>query len=267
MSPEGSFRLGVTGWPLARTLSPAVHLALLRSAGLQGSFHILPVPPGRLGGNLSELFLSGFDGISVTMPHKTTVPAFCRSLASEASAAHAVNTLVRSPDGWAGHNTDCGGFLATVEAVGAEPPFAVIGCGGAAAAVSLALSSRGLEHRVFCRDLTRCRLQQAAPIGSAEEWLAGCPGFTVVNATPLGWDDGDAFPVRREALAGGLFLDLNYNPGWRWRNSLASLSCRVVTGERMLVEQAALAFALWTGTWPDTSAAMQAIGRSRGPCR
>ncbi|NLP05148.1 hypothetical protein GX411_04275 [Candidatus Fermentibacteria bacterium] len=263
MSPDG-FLLGVTGWPLARTLSPAVHLAMLRSAGLSGSFHILPVRPGLLGGSLSELFLAGFDGISVTVPHKTTVPPFCRHISPEASAAGAVNTLVRTPDGWTGHNTDPGGFLAAVDSIGAEPPFAIIGCGGAAAAVALALSSRGLEHLAFCRDPSRCRLAQAAPLESACEWIAGSSCSTIVNATPLGWEDGDGFPVREEALAGRLFLDLNYNPGWRWRNALAGLPCRVVTGERMLVEQAALAFSLWTGLRPDTSAAFRAIERSRG---
>lgn len=264
MSPEGLLLLGVTGWPLARTLSPAVHLAMLRSAGLPGSFHILPVRPGFLGVSLSELLLAGFDGISVTVPHKTAATAFCCRLSPEALAAGAVNTLVRTTDGWAGHNTDCDGFLAAVDSVGAEPGFAIVGCGGAASAVALALSARGLEYRVFCRDPSRCRLAQAAPLESAGEWIAGPSCSTIVNATPLGWDDGDGFPVEREALAGRLFLDLNYNPFWRWRNSLAGMACRVVTGERMLAEQAALAFTLWTGRRADTSVAMRAVERSRG---
>jgi hypothetical protein len=81
---------------------------------------------------------------------------------------------------------------------------------------------------------------------------------TVVNATPLGWKDDDLFPF--EIPDGWFFADLNYNPRWNWRNRLLS---PVRTGEKMLVEQAAESFRLWTGYTPGKELKSKVLERIR----
>ena len=79
---------------------------------------------------------------------------------------------------------------------------------------------------------------------------------TLVNATTLGRDPSDLMTVPPGALEGMVLLDLNYDPQWRWRSRAAESALRTVTGEVMLVYQAAESFRIWTGRNPDAGAAM-----------
>jgi shikimate 5-dehydrogenase len=86
--------------------------------------------------------------------------------------------------------------------------------------------------------------RQLGELNSSLDVSAG----TVVNATTLGWNNGDSFPVERAIPGRFHFFDLNYNPGWLWRNRLRDRGIRVATGECMLARQAAESFRIWTGT-------------------
>ena len=233
-------KAGLVGWPVAHSMSPVIHSLFMEEAGIQGEYRLFPVIPEDLLAVIHDLRDEGFTGLNVTVPHKKAVIDLCSLLSEEAAISGAVNTLLFHGEGIEGFNTDVQGFKALSREL--PSPFMVLGKGGAAMAVSTAAGPGN------CRLLHR-----------GEEIPRASNGYrgTIVNATPLGWNDGDPFPL--DIPAGWSFADLNYNPGWQWRNSLETSGVRVITGERMLVEQAACSFALWTGYTPEEELKARAL--------
>ena len=235
-------RTGLLGFPVAHSMSPVIHVLFMEEAGIQGEYRLFPVVHEELPAVIHDLRDEGFTGLNVTVPHKKAVIELCTLLSEEAAISGAVNTLLFHREGIEGFNTDVQGFKALSREL--PSPFMVLGKGGAAMAVSTAAGPGN------CRLLSRGE--------EIPQWGPGEKG-TIVNATPLGWNDRDPFPL--EIPSGWSFLDLNYNPGWQWRNSLRGRGIRVITGERMLVEQAACSFALWTGYTPEEELKKRALER------
>ncbi len=200
---------------------------------MEGSYGLYPVKPEKLSELVAELRQRKFTGLNLTVPHKISAMKLCDTLSPEAQSAGAVNTLVFESTGLKGYNTDVKGFRALIrDLLSLSPsPFYVLGKGGAAAAVSQALTGTQTIFLGRGDGIPDTNLPETA---------------TVVNATPLGWNDNDIFPF--DIPEGWNFVDLNYNSHWNWRNQL---HVPVVTGEKMLVEQAAESFKLWTGLTPD----------------
>ena len=250
-------KLGLVGFPVAHSLSPFIHDLFLRECDIEGSYELLPTPPEELPGVLELLRNGSFHGLNVTMPHKRRVFELCDTRTTASDRTGVVNALKAEHGLLLGHNTDTEAF--SLEASALPSPFIVVGAGGASRAVCAALEGR--EHRVFTRNPSD---PEHIPISLAAPYLTGAVG-TVVNATPLGWGDDDRFPLTPPV--GWTFFDLNYNPGWRWRNDLRPRGIPVVTGESMLVRQAALSFSFWTGlTVPDElfRAALNIVRRFSG---
>jgi shikimate dehydrogenase len=221
-------KLGLLGNPVTHSLSPLIHAVFMDSAKISGEYSLHKVEAQDLKATIDELFSQGFTGLNITIPHKRRVVEFCDTLSPAAKSAGAVNTLFFTGGIIEGHNTDVSGFASFASKL--PSPFFVLGGGGAAMAAAAAVP------------VGECILLGR---GGAIP-LSGRPVVaTVVNATPLGWNDDDHFPV--DIPEGWFFADLNYNPRWRWRNSLSSEGGKVITGEGMLVEQAACSFSLWTG--------------------
>jgi len=260
--PEGTAppKLGLLGWPLLSSLSPLIHGIFLAEAGLPGTYGLYPVEPSGLAGRIRTLAGEGLRGLNVTFPHKRAAAGLCDRLVGAARTTGVVNTLVFGPGGVSGHNTDPCGFLAAVALLGLEGPYLVAGGGGAALAVDAALRESGSEVVVFCRDPSAWTgTAPARALEALDGAAAALHRGTMVNATPLGWADGDGFPADPASLRGLAFLDLNYDPRWRWRSGLAGIASSVHTGETMLVFQAAESFRLWTGRSPSTAAALAAV--------
>ncbi|MGH2819856.1 MAG: shikimate dehydrogenase family protein, partial [Actinomycetota bacterium] len=101
---------GVLGWPLEFTLSPAIHNAAFRAAGLDWVYLPFPVAPGSLGDAVAGLRALGAQGANVTMPHKQAIVEFLDDLSGDARTLGAVNTIQRIGDRLVGHDTDIDGF-------------------------------------------------------------------------------------------------------------------------------------------------------------
>jgi shikimate dehydrogenase len=232
-------RLGVCGWPVAHSRSPAMHNAALRALGLAGwRYQHLPLPPELFAEAVRALPRAGFRGVNVTIPHKEAALALADAASETARAIGAANTLTFSDRGIHADNTDAPGFLA---AIGTAPATAlVLGAGGSARAVIWALNHAGARVSVLARTP-----QRAAGLG-AEVVDAPTEAEMLVNCTPLGLHADDDLPLAPDGFA--RVVDLAYAPGGtRLVNTARETGAEVVDGLEILVRQGALSFERWTG--------------------
>jgi shikimate dehydrogenase len=270
--------VGIIGWPVAHSLSPAVHNAAFAALAMDWIYVPLPVSPPDLPAALDGLAPLGFAGANITMPHKTFSAARADSLSDDARRLRAVNTLVVEGDELHGHNTDAPGFDRFLRKdTEFRPPgrsALLYGAGGAARAVALALARDGLaELTVAVRDPAAAAGLVGALDGLAtavQVILFGDAQATrphlIVNATPAG-ADGAAFPTPQLG-PDQTAIDLQYGAApttllIRAREAGAS----AFGGLGLLLHQAALTFELWTGVEPPfevmSAAALAEIARRR----
>lgn len=244
--------------------------AALGAAGIPATYEARDVLPDGLAALIEDLRANSGAG-NVTSPHKRAVAALCDRRTDVATAADAVNTFWMEGDALVGDNTDIAGFDAAVRGMlsAMETPrrVALIGAGGAAAAVAIATRAwPGAELVVWTRrdDAARAfaqRFDHARVAATAREATAGAD--LVVNATPVGLHDG-ALPLPIDALApAAAVLDLVYRPDeTAFVRAARASGHRARDGMAMLVEQGAAAFVRWFGVEPDRSVMWQALGRS-----
>ena len=241
-------RLGVLGWPVAHSRSPAMQRAALRAAGLDGwSYQLLPVPPELFDETVRALPAAGFVGANVTIPHKEAALALADSATPLARTIGAANTLTFTGDGIEADNTDAPGLL---EAIGEPPASAlVLGAGGSARAAVHALAGAGCEVSVLARTPSRAEGLPATVVDHPVEAQA------LVNCTPVGLEDPDALPL--DPAGYELVVDLVYREGGTALTRAAT--GRVVDGLDILVRQGALSFARWTGRQAPLEAMREAV--------
>jgi shikimate dehydrogenase len=250
--------VGVIGDPIRHSLSPLLHNTAFAVLGLDWVSVAFPVPPGQAPTVLRALGPLGVAGLSVTMPHKEAVASSLERLSPVARRLKAVNCVVNRAGTLEGENTDGQGFLDALGRGAAFEPAGrrclVIGAGGAARAVVLALAEAGAAEVVVVA-------RRAEPAAQAAELAAGrgrvgsardAPeADLVVNATPVGMAGGDSSTSMVPATglsAGQVVVDLVYRPRVTpWMQTAAERGARVMDGLGMLVHQAAAQLELWTG--------------------
>ncbi len=264
--------VGVMGWPVAHSLSPAMHNAALRRLGLNWRYVPLPVHPTRIAEAVGGAAALGFRGFNVTVPHKQGVMATLDEIAPGAAVVGAVNTVVIDRSGedvkLRGFNTDVPGFLGALRAGGFEPErggkAVVVGAGGAARAVVYGLSTAGMEHIVtlnrtgaraeaLISDLRMAGVADGRLRASSlrqETLLAeASDADLLVNATTVGmWPETGAsiWPAATPFPEHLTVYDLVYNPlETRLLHQARRAGARTIDGLGMLARQGALALALW----------------------
>jgi len=263
---SGRTRLaGIMGWPVAHSLSPRLHGHWLRRYGIDGAYVPLPVPPERLEQALRALPALGFAGVNLTIPHKEPAVSLMNRLSPAAARIGAVNTVVVEPDGsLSGDNTDGFGFIAALSEswVGwrAEAgPAVLLGAGGAARAVAVALLDAGApEVRLLNRTPERARTlagELGGPIYAVEwaERSAALDGAALlVNTTSLGMRGQPPLVLALDALPRtALVTDVVYTPLITALLAVARARGNpVVDGLGMLLHQARPGFRAWFGVDP-----------------
>jgi shikimate dehydrogenase len=268
----GDTRLvGLIGWPVAHSLSPAMHNAAFRHLGLDWKYVPLPVHPDMLGVAAQGLAALGFAGANVTVPHKTAVMTQIDGLSESARQIGAVNTLlvregndgIRSLDGT---NTDSTGFIRSLQR--ADIPVAgervvVCGAGGAARAIVFGLLHAGaaqvfvLSRRIEAAQQLKQQFQAIAGervhilLASDEAYVESARSASLlVNATPVGMSpqaDASIWPESKSMPAELAVFDLVYAPlETKLLKQAKASGARAVDGLSMLIEQGAEAFTLWT---------------------
>ena len=255
---------GVLGHPVAHSLSPAMHNAAFAALGLDAAYLGLDARPEALAEAVRGAHALGFQGLNVTVPHKEKALALCARVDHVARLVGAVNTLKRFPDGWEGHNTDAPAFrdLAAESGIGAGVRVLVLGAGGAARAAVWAALELGAAVRVAARrpeaSVAVCHgiahaLKKPASSAEPAPWAAAAEeserADLVVNATSAGLagKPGELPPLRfrrGQAAADFVYGDTAF------AREAARAGARLISGERILVRQGALAFHIWTGRAP-----------------
>lgn len=264
-------RLVLLGHPVAHSLSPAIHNAALKAAGIDARYEALDVDPPRLRDVIEQLRRDRIAG-NVTVPFKERVHDACDELSALARRVGAVNTFwFDDAARLHGDNTDVGGFDAAVRRLMGDPPadlsVGVIGAGGAAAAVLSAVERwPGATAHVYNRTPERARTlcERFGSIANPVDDIGVVAGAQlVVNATSLGLKD-DTMPIDPALLRpDATVLDLVYRPGETpFVHAVRARGIRAADGIAMLVEQAALAFERWFGTPADRGVMWRALNDS-----
>ena len=243
---------GLMGRPISHSLSPALHNAAMAEFGLDAVY--VPLAGADADDCLAFADRFGVAGASVTAPFKADVMGRLALCEPDARAAGSVNTIRRTPSGWEGISTDGAGFLAGLPGP-VEPGMraAILGNGGAARSVARALAIAGARVTLYGRRPDAAR-QSAALVGvsSARRPVPRGSWDLLVNATPVGTHpdvDASAFP--EGTFDGDVVYDLVYNPTrTRLLSEAEARGCRTVGGLAMLIEQARLQLAWWTGRTP-----------------
>ena len=258
------------GWPVAHSLSPALHNAALEAVGLAAwRYQLLPVPPELFAETVKALPLAGFRGANVTIPHKRAALGVAAGATTRASEIGAANTLLFAEGGHAhADNTDAPALTEALTLAPGGKTALVLGAGGSARAAVWALTNAGAaDVRVWNRTAERAR-QLSHELG-ATAVTAAAPADILINCTSVGLDDGDRaveqLPVRPEQVSDyGYVVDFVYAAGdTALIRAARERAIPVVDGLELLVRQGALSFEQFTSRPPPLKVMREAVRAER----
>ncbi|MES2858346.1 MAG: shikimate dehydrogenase [Pseudomonadota bacterium] len=256
----------VFGTPIAHSLSPRIHTAFGRQLGIDLDYVAIEAGPDDFANQLQAFFARGGMGANITLPLKRRAAELAENLGERAARIGVANTLVRTPGGWRGDNTDGTGLVRDLtERHGLdlrERRTLLVGAGGGARGIAPALLDAGIGE-LFIVNRTPERADALAdalgePGRVHARYLADVDALgefdLILNATSA--TRGGTLPILPRALVGRrtAAVDLSYGeaaiPFLAWARAAGCHD--VVDGLGMLVEQAADSFELWHGDRPDT---------------
>jgi 3-dehydroquinate dehydratase / shikimate dehydrogenase len=255
---------GVVSTNALHSFSPFMHNAALCAAGIDAVY----VPLRAADFNDFTTFAGAMDveGASVTIPFKLDALRAASRADDRTRQVGAANTIRRRGTEWEATNTDVEGFLEPLARAYGAPltgmRASVLGAGGSARAVVVALASRGATVRVHARRSDQAE-ELAHSLGVvAGEWPPAQGSWDLlVNCTPLGGASArDASPIAHDLLTGRFVYDLTYGEreSALVRDARAA-GCKTLDGLPMLVAQAERQFEWWTGQSPVPGVMAEAV--------
>ena len=272
--------VGLIGWPVSHSFSPKMHNAAFADLGLNWVYLPFPIAPNDVATAVSGLFVSGVQGINITVPHKQAVMPLLDEIEDGAKAIGAINTIVKTENGrLVGHNTDWAGFLADLRAQDvaiADRDCLVLGAGGSARAIAYALAHAGGNVHILARRVEQAtalvddlapyfanNVLQKRPLSDLSALAQQCHAPLIVNTTPLGMTpnvDSSVWPEQLPFPQNSFVYDLVYNPTeTKIMRQAKENRCGASNGLGMLVHQGAIAFELWTGYKPNVQLMAETI--------
>ena len=260
---------GVVGGSVQHSVSPAMHNAAFRAARVDAVY--LPLPAVSAADFATFGRALRIRGASVTIPLKVALFDRVDEVYSVARRIGAINTIRVENGRWIGGNTDASGFLEPLqERVSLSGLRAsVLGAGGAARAVTVALASSGCSVRLHARNRQQAEeTAMLAPVALGS-WPPEPDSWDLlINCTPVGmYPRVDETPVPAEQLTGRYVYDLVYNPSvTRLLSDAAARGCQTIGGLDMLVAQAREQFQWWIGTKPRAGVMREAALKRLAEC-
>jgi shikimate dehydrogenase len=256
------------GYPIEHSLSPVMHNAAFEALGHPAVYITFMVKPEDLGKASMALRALNVSGVNVTLPHKGAVIEFLDELDSSAKLVGAVNTIVQKNGKLVGHNTDGAGFLLSLRKDGHFDPagkkVVMLGAGGAASAVAMALAGAGVRRLVIAnRNKTRAEVlakrvqkhfeRETLPVALDESralyWLIR-ESDLLINATSVGLVGTERLAINPNSLHSKLLVfDLVYRETALIK-AAKRRGLKTLDGVGMLVSQGARSFEIFTGKRP-----------------
>lgn len=269
---------GIIGWPVEHSLSPAMHNAAFKKLGIDAEYRKFEVRPE----GLEDFLINRKDvkGFNVTVPHKVKAKEILEKRFPcdpkdpydlDVVLSGAVNTVKRVGDKIEYFNTDVSGFSASLEmdlgfktSEHKRSNIFILGCGGAARAVIASFLQEPPGGNIYVYDINEKAMDSAKKHFSSnrikkfisERELSFISKREIeekindsellVNASPVGMNEGDPSPVDKRLLRKDLYVyDVVYNRETQLVKDARSEKAEAITGEGMLAWQGALAFSCW----------------------
>lgn len=252
---------GLLGFPLKHTMSPPIHQRLFELEGVSDfDYTLKEYSPEELGEKIGDVL--ALDGFNITIPHKVEIIKYIDELADSAKRYNSVNCVVKKDGKYIGYNTDCDGFLRSLEAAGAGLDGTVLqcGCGGVGRMIAIEAVRHGARLTVSVpegfEDTVEPVREYARANGFSDDIKVVHPdeiegGFDLlINASPVGmFPKIENCPVSEEIIKNcGFVFDVIYNPE---RTKLMQIAenhgIKTCGGMAMLVWQAVVAHEIWSG--------------------
>lgn len=263
------------GQPVAGNPTQFMMERAFAAAGLDWRYLTLEVSPEALGDAIRGIKALGFKGGNFTIPHKVAVIPFLDGLSDAAELMGAVNCVNRVEQRLIGENTDGKGFLQSLRGL-VDPNgkrITILGAGGAARAIavelglagaaSITIVNRSEQRALPLVELLRDRVKVEAAFAKISGDHQVDPGTEIfINATSIGLGDANArVPVDPASLRPGLIVaDVIFNPAsTRLLREAQAHGCQTLDGLGMLVNQAVIAFKIWTGRDADAAVMREAL--------
>jgi shikimate dehydrogenase len=252
----------IIGDPIEHSLSPAMHNAAFNFLKLSSTYIAYRVAYSELAASICSLKEVRLAGFNVTIPHKTRILKYIDVLDRVASKAGAVNTVQNVDGVLYGYNTDVGGFLRPLAKRGINLNglnVLLLGAGGAARAVVVALSSKTENLKISIANRNRDRAKELAKIGNTLG--ANCESFSlqdvqllsyranmIVNTLPLGMYNEKSIIDVQYIPSDSIVYDVVYRPVLTdLLKNAKQAGATLVYGYEMLLGQGAESFQIWTG--------------------
>lgn len=264
-------RLGIFGFPVAHSKSPQMHQAAARALGIALEYERFEVAPADLAPQVRRKHEDNIDGYNLTVPHKEAVMALLDEITPMARTIGAVNSVVKTNEGYVGHNTDAPGLVRSLEEAGVridDARVVVLGAGGAARAAVVGLAGAGATEiavlarrpeqsetlvRALAADVN-CTIEASAL--SEADWYFDSATLVVqatsatLESNPRADEFARALPIGN-LPADAVVVDMVYKP---LETSVLTRAkahgLKIVDGLGMLLHQGAIAFEMWTGSAP-----------------
>lgn len=260
---------GVMGDPIAHSMSPDIHNDAFEKENIEAVYHHFHVTKEGLNDAVKGMKALGIEGFNITIPHKTSIIPFLDEVDELALAIGAVNTVVNKNGRFIGYNTDGKGFFKSLcDEISGDikaKKTLVIGAGGAARAIYFTLVKEGVKQvdianrtkeraAQLVSDCPYDKVSKALSIIEAEESLSQYD--LIIQTTSSGMSpELDHSPLKVDQLkTGAIVSDIIYNPlKTKLLRAAGEKGAETQNGLGMFINQAALAFEIWTGIMPDTA--------------
>ncbi|MBT2616821.1 MULTISPECIES: shikimate dehydrogenase [unclassified Bacillus (in: firmicutes)] len=260
---------GVMGDPIAHSMSPDIHNDAFEKENIEAVYHHFHVTKEGLNDAVKGMKALGIEGFNITIPHKTSIIPFLDEVDELALAIGAVNTVVNKNGRFIGYNTDGKGFFKSLcDEISGDikaKKTLVIGAGGAARAIYFTLVKEGVKQvdianrtkeraAQLVSDCPYDKVSKALSIIEAEESLSQYD--LIIQTTSSGMSpELDHSPLKVDQLkTGAIVSDIIYNPlQTKLLREAREKGAETQNGLGMFINQAALAFEIWTGIMPDTA--------------
>ncbi len=252
---------GLLGFPLKHTMSPPIHQRLFELEGVSDfDYTLKEYSPEELSEKISDVL--ALDGFNITIPHKVEIIKYIDELADSAKRYNSVNCVVKKDGRYVGYNTDCDGFLRSIEAAGGKLDGTILqcGCGGVGRMIAIECVRHGAKLTVSVpegfEDTVEPVKEYARANGFSDDIKVVHPSEiegkfdTLINASPVGmFPKVENCPVTEDIIANcGFVFDVIYNPErTKLMQTAEKHGIKTCGGMAMLVWQAVVAHEIWSG--------------------